>query len=230
MKPLRCLAVDDESHAIELLQLYAQKCDMVDMVAATSDPWEARRILEGGEIDLVFLDIQMPELTGLQLLDLAEGQFKVIITSAYTEYAIEGYRYAVSDYLLKPFSYDRFEEAVRRVASAESLTPSKEAPQHLLVKGDSKNSYEKVVFEELLYVEALKNYLRFYTADQKVMTLMTMSELETKLPSNFIRVHRSYIVNLDKVDKIEGNSLTLAGKNFPIGKTHREEVFRRLGL
>lgn len=232
---LRCIAIDDEKHALELLQLYCDKNDRIDLIAATTDPWEAKKLIEGEKPDLLLLDIQMPELTGLQLLDIVDHKFDVIITSAYPNYAIDGYRYEVGDYLLKPFSYDRFAEAVERIQTrragqkTESEQPKESSGDFLMVKGD-RNAFHKVKLAEILFIEGLKNYVRYHTPTDKIITLTTMTEAETQLPSAFQRIHRSYIVNMDRVDGLEGNQVRIGEKLLPIGGTYKSEVLRRLGL
>lgn len=240
--PLRCVALDDEAHALDLLALYCARTEGLELVDRLQDPVAARERLEAGGFDLLFLDIQMPALTGLQLLDLVERPFRIIITSAYPEYALEGYRYRVADYLLKPFSYDRF---LRAVALAREPEPgvaaeparSREAPpSHLLLKGDGKHHYHRLDLADLRGVEGLRNYVAFHTAPgvapgNRIVTLMTMAEAERQLAgTRFLRVHRSWIVDLDRVERVEGHTLVVDGQRLPVGKTYRRAVYAALGL
>lgn len=231
MKPLKALAIDDETHALELIGLYAEKSNLIDLVATKNDPHEARKVLSEESFDIVFLDIQMPELTGLQLLDLSSEPLNVVITSAYPQYALEGYRYNVCDYLLKPYSFERFEEALKRVAAklGENLN-SPSIDKLITLKGDGKGSYRRVDPSAILFIEGMRNYASFQLDDERIVSLLTLTEAESLLPSAFSRVHRSFIVNLKKVDRLEGNSLYIGDKLIPIGKTYREEVLRRLGV
>ncbi len=227
---IRAIAIDDEPHALDLIRLYAEKIDGLDLVLTTSDPWEAKKVLDSESFDLVFLDIQMPELSGLQLLDLTDQKVNVIITSAYSEYAIEGYRYAVADYLLKPFSFERFHEAVKRALMASEIRNGEAKGHYLMLKGDAKGSFRKIDVAELKFVEAMRNYAAFHLDSERILALMTLSEIEGKLPNRFQRIHRSFIVDLDKVERIEGNTLYIGDKDLPVGKTYRNDVFKSLGL
>jgi len=242
MEKLKCLAVDDEPHAIELLENYVAKVPFLEMVATTTSPWEAITILQQGEVDLLFLDIQMNELTGLQLLETGTYNCAVIITSAYMEYAIDGFNHQVTDYLLKPFALDRFLKAVTKVKSmvVDSAQPVKQEQKqasdntYIYLKGDSKNKYHRVEFKDVFYIEGLKNYVRFMCDNDNIITLQNMKDLSQVLPENqFMRVHRSYIVNLDKIQKIDGHTIYMKGKCIPIGQNYQDDfyaVIKNVGL
>jgi DNA-binding LytR/AlgR family response regulator len=235
MNKLRCLAVDDESHALKILQLYIEKTPFLELTVATTSPWEALEIIRQGEIDLIFLDIQMEELTGMQLLDVVQTSCPVIITTAYTDYAVEGYEYDVTDYLLKPYSFERFLKAVRKVQESEAkkginLTNTEKQPQDIFVKGDSKNSFHRIRLSDICYIEGLKNYVRFIVASPKglksIITLQNLKDLENQLPAGlFMRIHRSYIVNLAHIERVEGNSVAVLDKLLPLGQSYRQVFF-----
>jgi len=246
MRKLRCIALDDEPHALELVSNYANRLPFLEMYKTTSSPWEAIEILQSEKIDLLFLDIQMNELTGLQLLETGNYDCSVIITSAYTEYAIDGFNYQVSDYLLKPYSFDRFLKAVNRVASQEkpvgvqeksmdephkkpNTKGSSSGSDHIYVKGDSKNKFHRLRLSDVFYIEGLKNYVRFFCEKENIITLQNLKDLEQSMPAKqFMRVHRSYIVNLDKIEKIEGHSLSINGKLIPVGKNYQDEFYSHI--
>lgn len=231
MKTLKAIAIDDEAHALDLISLYAEKSALVSLSAKADNPHDARKLLESESYDIVFLDIQMPELTGLQLLDLASKPLDVVITSAYPKYALDGYKYNVCDYLLKPFSFERFEEAVKRVASKKGKpSQSTEEASFITLKGDGKGSFHRIDPTEILFVEGMRNYASFHFQSDRIVSLLTLTEAEAVLPSNFLRIHRSFIVNLNKVERLEGHSVFIGEKLIPIGKTYREEVLRRLGV
>lgn len=231
MKPLKAIAIDDEAHALDLISLYAEKSELLDLSAKADNPHEARKLLESESFDIVFLDIQMPELTGLQLLDLVSKPLEVVITSAYPKYALDGYKYNVCDYLLKPFSFERFEEAVRRVAAKKGEARSSTAEDSFItLKGDGKGSFHRIDPDGILYVEGMRNYASFHLQSDRTVSLLTLTEAEAILPSNFLRIHRSFIVNLNKVERLEGHSVFIAEKLIPIGKTYREKVLGRLGV
>ena len=232
--PLRCLTVDDEPHALKILGLYIEKTPFLELSDATQSPWEALEILQKGEVDLLFLDIQMEGLTGLQLLDVAGKTCPVILTTAYTEYALEGYEYQVSDYLLKPFSYDRFLKAVTPIfqESKESEPPASvpapsAAPDFLFVKGDAKNKYHKLALRDIQYIEGLRNYVQFICTEQKVVTLQNLKSLIEELPGGkFLRIHKSYIINLDHLNEVNGNSVRIGENVLPVGESYRQEFFK----
>jgi DNA-binding LytR/AlgR family response regulator len=231
MKPLKAIAIDDEVHALDLISLYAEKSELVSLSAKADNPHEARKLLESEPFDIVFLDIQMPELTGLQLLDLSSQPLNVVITSAYPKYALDGYKYNVCDYLLKPFSFERFEEAVKRVASKNGeIGKTAEESSFITLKGDGKGSFHRVDPSGVLFIEGMRNYASFYLESDRIVSLLTLTEAEAILPSNFLRIHRSFIVNLNKIERLEGHSVYIGEKLIPIGKTYRDEVMKRLGV
>lgn len=238
MEPLKCLAVDDEPHALELLEAYVARVPFLVMHKTTTSPWDAINTLQEDSIDLMFLDIQMDELTGLQLLDVAKVSCPVIITSAYSEYAMDGFDYQVSDYLLKPFSFDRFLKAVTKVKNNQRTTfkelPSSitapKSPDSIFIKGDSKNKFHQVKFQDILYIEGLNNYVQFHcisremsNKNERIITLQNMKDLETSLPKEqFMRVHRSYIISLVNIREVDGNSIYIGDKTIPIGQSYRK--------
>ena len=177
----------------------------------------------------------MEGLTGLQLLDIAGKTCPVILTTAYTEYALKSYEYQVADYLLKPYSFERFLKAVTPIAHQEpakpssgsgSTTPIVAVQDYLFIKGDAKNKYHKVVLKEICYIEGLRNYVQFFCLYDKVITLQNMKSLEEELPADrFVRIHKSYIVNIEQVKEIEGNSLVIGEQRLPIGRAYRERFF-----
>lgn len=235
MEILKCLAVDDEPHALELLEAFIQKVPFLTLHAKTTAPWDALKILKEESIDLLFLDIQMDELSGIQFLDINTSKVEVIITSAYTEYALDGYAYQVSDYLLKPYSFDRFLKAVSSVQEklTKKTTPKVEdtVPKNtnFFIKGDAKNKFHQVRLQDILYIEGLKNYVQFNCKNEKITTLQNMKTLENELPSTtFFRIHRSFIINIDHVSKIDGNVVYLKEERIPIGQSYRAEFLEMI--
>lgn len=230
---LNCLICDDEPHALELLQLYIEKTPFLQVQEAVTSPLQALEVLRRGDTDLLFLDIQMDELSGLQLLDIAAPACPVILTTAYPEYALKGYEYAVIDYLLKPFSFERFLKAAGRAQASSprdkppsSPTPAEIAPEAIFLKGDAKHKWHRVRLNEILYVEGVKNYVRFVCDGQRITSLQNLKDLEQELPAErFRRVHRSYLVNLDRISEIDGNSLRIGDALIPIGSSYRKGFF-----
>ena len=248
-KNLQCLALDDEAHALKILFAYIERIPFLDLKLATTSVWEAMDYLKSAKVDLLFLDIQMDDLTGLQLLDIVGPSCPVILTTAYSEYALKGFDYQVTDYLLKPYSFERFLRAVTRakashdknnhspvvptdVRSAESVGPPhniRGITDAIFVKGDAKHKYHQIRVDSIQYIEGLKNYVRFHCVDQKVITLQNLKDVLHDLPQDkFIRVHKSFIINLDYVQQIEGNLLHIGEQSIPIGGSYRDEFFARI--
>jgi len=230
---IRCLAVDDEVYASDIIASFIEKTPFLELIGTITNAFEALGMVQDGKVDLVFLDIQMPELTGIQFLKICGDKCKVILTTAYPEYALEGFDLDVVDYLLKPVSYERFYKAAQK-AQAIISPPKEEAsvvpsPQNdfIFIKGDTKNKFIKVNYNEILYIEGLKNYVSVYTANQRIVTYQALRELETQLPHPpFCRVHKSYIVSLEKIKMIDGNALYIGEQSIPIGDTYREGFFK----
>jgi two-component system LytT family response regulator len=235
---LRCIAVDDEAYATRLLASYIQKIPTLVLAGTTTSPLEALQWVQEGRADLVFLDIQMPELTGLQFLKICGPRCKVILTTAYPEYALDGYEHDVVDYLLKPIAFDRFLRAVQKAqallpAAAPALPPAPSVPiapasaDYLFVKGESKNKYLKLNYADILYIQGLKNYVTIHLAGQRVVTYQTLRDLEAQLPQPpFVRVHKSFIISLRHLRMVEGHSLLVGTESITVGETYREEFFK----
>jgi two-component system LytT family response regulator len=237
---LRCIAVDDEAYATRLLASYIQKIPTLVLAGTTTSPLEALQWVQEGRADLVFLDIQMPELTGLQFLKICGPRCKVILTTAYPEYALDGYEHDVVDYLLKPIAFDRFLRAVQKaqalLPTAAPALPPAPAPivpiapasaDYLFVKGESKNKYLKLNYADILYIQGLKNYVTIHLAGQRVVTYQTLRDLEAQLPQPpFVRVHKSFIISLRHLRMVEGHSLLVGTESITVGETYREEFFK----
>lgn len=229
MQNLKCLIVDDEPPAIRLLESYIDKVTFLDCVATTTNPLEALAIIDRDEVDLVFLDIQMPELTGIQISKLISGQTKIIFTTAYPQFAIESYNLNAVDYLLKPFEFERFYQAVLKVKDEEK---PKQLPQNdafIFIKTDGKNNFEKVYIKDICYIEGLKNYVAIHLIDRQIITYNTLKHIEDYLPQeNFIKIHKSYIVSLYHIDKTDSLSVYIKKECLPIGDTYKQSFFDRI--
>src|ERR1700761_6124920 len=239
---IRCLVVDDEPLALHILEDYISKVPFLELIKATTNPIEALTLVQEGNIDLVFLDVQMPELTGIQFLRIANGKTKVILTTAYSQYALEGYELDVVDYLLKPIAFDRFYKAAQKAqgilrgndqaAVAQPIVQQVVAqPQadfsndFIFVKSEYK--IQKVYLNQILYIEGLKDYISIFTESERIITLQNMKKMEDTLPENhFVRVHKSYIVALSKIDSIERSRISIGDKTIPIGDTYRDNFFK----
>lgn len=239
---IRCAIIDDEYLAREYIKEYVAKIPFLELEGDYNSPMKAMSSLQEGKIDLIFLDIQMPDISGLDFLRSLESKPYVILTTAYKEFALEGYELDVTDYLLKPFSFDRFLKAVNKVhqamqykgeASGSSSGEEEKTDfkaDYLVIRADRK--YYKINYEDLIYIEGQKAYVTFHSEDKKRITaLASLKELEEKLPAGqFIRIHRSYIVSVKKIDALEGNQLEVKGEKLPVGKNYREEVAKVFGL
>jgi DNA-binding LytR/AlgR family response regulator len=236
---IRCLIVDDEPLALQILEDYLSKIPFLQLVKATTNPIEALTLVQTGNVDLVFLDVQMPELTGIQFLRISNGKAKVILTTAYPQYALEGYELDVIDYLLKPIAFDRFFKSVQKAQAVlqpqmASVKPIQADPVHpqqdflsdfIFVKTEHK--IQKVYLNDILFIEGLKDYISIFTSAERIITLQNMKKMEDALPpKHFIRVHKSYIVSINKIDSIERSRICIRDKIIPVGDTYREEFFK----
>lgn len=227
-KTIRCLIVDDEPPAIRLLEGYIAKVFFLEKVGATTKPLEALQIIENEDIDLVFLDIQMPELSGIQLSKIIKEKVKIIFTTAYPQFALESYSLNAIDYLLKPFEFERFYEAVVKAkdqARPLETTTQTEDP-YLFIKTDGKNNFERVLLKEICYIESLKNYVAIHTPEKQIITYSTLKHIEESLQdSDFIKIHKSFIVSLQHISKTDSLSVYIKGNALPIGDTYKKEFF-----
>jgi two-component system LytT family response regulator len=226
---IRCIVVDDEHPAIRLLSGYVKKTPGLQLVLQTTHAPEALEAIKRGEADLVFLDIQMPALTGIQLMGAIKGtKTKVILTTAYAEYALEGYKHDVVDYLLKPITFKRFLLAVDKARQRMAHMAPNQCSGHLLIKTEYR--LHKADYADILYIEGLGDYLIFYTTTGKLMTLERMKNMESTLsPECFVRIHKSYIVNIGHIDYLERSKVIIAGQHLPIGDTYKDAVKLKLG-
>lgn len=230
MKTIRCAILDDEPMAVALLSKYVEKISSFELIKATTNPFEILELIAQTTIDVLFIDIQMPELTGIQMMEMLGNKTKFVITSAYSEYALKGYEHNVVDYLLKPISFDRFYKCIQKIESlaqekpaptVEIVPKSEEKPdEFLFIKTDGK--LVKINLNDLLLVEGLKDYLYLHLKNEKLIVLDTLKDFETKLPvSDFMRVHKSYIIRLDQIETIERNRVFIQKNIVPIGETYK---------
>ncbi len=231
---INAIIVDDEPLALDVLETYIERIPSLNLVKRCNNAVEAFDALNTEKVDVMFLDIQMPQLTGIDFLKTLKKPPLVIFTTAYPNYALDGYELNVTDYLLKPISFERFMTAVNKVtellqkgnnnAEAEPLEVAKD---FIFVKSDKK--LVKVKYDDIFYIEGLKDYVIIRMKDSRVITLQTMKSLEAKMPSDkFKRIHRSYIVSLDKIEAIVGNMIEINKKHLPIGKNYREELLKMI--
>lgn len=232
---IRCLVVDDEPLALDILEDYISKVPFLTLVKTTTSAIEGLSLVQNDAIDLVFLDVQMPELTGIQFLKIINGKCDVILTTAYSQYALDGYDLDVVDYLLKPIAFDRFYKAAQKVLQSSGNTNSS-APEVLSVQKNhdfifvkTEHKIQKIYLDDILYIEGLKDYISIFTRYERIITLQNMKKMEESLPSkSFIRVHKSYIIALGKIESIERSRIQIGEKIIPIGDTYREYFFKQI--
>lgn len=222
---LKCIAIDDEPLALEKLALFISRVSCLELEMTFSNAIQALDYLKQHETDLIFLDIQMEEFTGIQFLNSLKTRPYVIITSAYKEYAIDGYEFEVTDYLLKPFGFERFHLGIEKVLrQIQYQAPS---PTYIFVK--TGYSMERINLADILYIEGMDEYLQIVTPRQKLMTLQSFRQMEQSLPpENFMRVHKSFIVALGKIERIERHIIIIGSKRIPIGKSYKEAFYKKL--
>lgn len=253
MEKIRCLAVDDEPLALDILANYINKMPSLTLVKTCTEALEALSLIQQDKVDLLFLDIQMPTLTGIQFLRVMNGKCKTILTTAYSEYALEGYEYDVADYLLKPISFERFLKAVQKavgqltvgseqsaVGSSQSSTgnensetltsPTANQQQLDFIFVKTEYKIQKINLSDILYLEGLKDYVSIYTTTERILTLQTMKKMEEMLPSNrFVRVHKSYIVSLEKIETIERQRIFIGKNTIPVGDSFQKDFMKLIG-
>ncbi|MBS1530697.1 MAG: response regulator transcription factor [Bacteroidetes bacterium] len=229
---LNCVIIDDEPIARKLLQEYIEETDFLRLVGTAENPLKIAGLIQEHQADLVFLDINMPKMTGLEFLRSAKNLPMVIMTTAYGQYALEGFELDVIDYLVKPFSLERFLKACHKAHEFKLLRSRKQLPdkagdEYFFVKSNGK--IERVAFDDLIYVEALTNYVTLHTVNGKLVTYLTIKGLMESLPAGkFIQVHKSFIINTDKVKTIDGNTINLPNASITIGQSFRDEVMKRI--
>jgi two-component system, LytTR family, response regulator len=228
---IKCLVLDDEPLAANLLAQYIQQSKGIELVLKTTHEKEALKIVMEGGVDVIFLDIQMPEISGIEILKIIRSNCRVILTTAYPEYALEGFEHDVVDYLLKPITYERFCIAVAKVKD-RLLTKkenSLETPDHIFIK--SGHRICRIGLNSILYIEALRDYVAFYTTNEKILSLESLKNLEEILPSQlFIRIHKSYIINKSKIDFVEKWKVIISQQYLPVGETYRGKLIEELNL
>jgi Response regulator of the LytR/AlgR family len=224
---ISCIAVEDEPLALEKLVLFIRDTSWLELRATFASSMDAMAYFIDNEVDLMFLDIRMPAMTGLQMLDTLHRRPQVIITTAYTEYALKGYEYGIVDYLLKPYSFERFLQAVQKIRSEVPPGVSSPSNSFIFVKTDYR--IVKVDYGDILYIEGMRDYRCIVLSAGKILTSTTFSELEAILPGQmFVRIHKSYIVSLQKIKLIEHHRIYLNDKILPIGETYRQMFYQSI--
>ena len=229
---LKCIIIDDEPVARKILQEFVEEIEYLELKGVAENPLKAMPLLDNNDIDILFLDINMPKINGIDFLKSFKSGANIIITTAYPVYAVEAYGLDVLDYLVKPISFERFLKACNKAKELRELrttihTESDNQSDHFFIKCD--NQIEKVFYNELLYAEAMMNYVLLHTNSKKMMVYITMKALEEQLPSKtFIKVHKSFIVNISKIKSIEGNILNIGSEKIAVSQNLREKVMNEI--
>lgn len=234
---MNCIIVDDEPLAIEVIESYLNKVESLKSVGSFRNAIKAFEFMQTTQVDLIFLDIQMPKLTGIDFLKTIKNPPKVIFTTAYREYALEGYELEISDYLLKPISFERFMKAIAKVMSSSAEnTPHTEtvainsAEDNPFIFFKSEKKMVKVHLNDILYIESIKDYVKIKTAEKETITHQKISFMESSLsPQHFIRIHRSFIINICKIDSFSATEVEISGESIPIGRSYKNDTLSRLG-
>lgn len=228
---INCIIVDDEQHAIDILVHYVNQTPHLNLVASFTNPIEALQLLTQQKVDLVFLDIQMPELSGMDFIKAIHGRARVILTTAYSEFALEGYELDVVDYLLKPIRLPRFlaavQKAMQQVNANEASTQDQSGDDYIFVKTESKGKLLKINLADIDFIESMKNYVAIHRGGQKTLVYTSMKELEERLPrKQFLRVHKSFIIPVSRITGIEGNMVRLKNvtAEIVIGESYKTEL------
>jgi len=232
----RCIIVDDEPLAIEAIEMHIKKFESLKLIATCLDAFQAFDVINKNRIDLIFLDIQMPEITGLDFIKSLKNPPKVILTTAYRDYAVEAFNLNVVDYLLKPISFDRFMQAIHKYFDSTGndilikefkLPTSNPDKDHIYVRADKKNV--KVRFADILYIESIKDYVKIICRNRTIISKLRISEIAQKLPDDmFLRIHRSYIIFIPNIEAFSPTHIEVEGKELPIGRNYKLEVLHTL--
>lgn len=226
----KCIIVDDEPPATRILEKYVEKVSFLEKVGVFNDSMTALAFLNSTSVDVIFLDIQMPQLTGLQLSKIISKDIKVIFTTAYPDFALEGFELNAIDYLLKPIPFERFYQAVSKLnATIKTEVQNNSQPNFIFIKTDGKNKFAKVFLSDILYVESLQNYVCIHTLNEQFITHSSLKNVIESLPQNdFVQIHKSYIIALKQIESTDSFSVFINSKELPIGATFKDAFFARI--
>lgn len=225
---IRCIIVEDEPLALDRTKGYVQKLPFLTLLATFDNATDALVFLQSNQVDLIFLDINLGEVSGIRLLETSKINSQVVITTAYPDYAIKGFDLNVCDYLLKPFDFERFVQAVDKVRNNLMKTEALPDKKFIFVKTEYR--LEKIMLDEILFIEGMRDYRCIYTLTKRIMTLQTFGELELEIPSHLIcRVHKSYMVAIDKIESIEKEVIKIGEKYVPVSETYKKGFWKVIG-
>ncbi len=230
---IKCIAIDDEPLALEVIEIHCSKIPQVDLIGTFLSARDAIDFLKNEVVDIVFLDINMPEITGLEMKLLIPDHINVVFVTAFEEYALKSYELEASDYLLKPVSFERFNKAIQKCSRVKEEQSLKQSKDYLLVRGDKK--IVRILISDIRYIEGLKDYAKiYYGADDKIIIRESLRKILKRLEDHkFIRVHRSYIIPFNKITSVYGNTVKVGEQEIPLGKQQKDilvEAFRKKGI
>ncbi|MDG1803694.1 response regulator transcription factor [Flavicella sp.] len=228
MNKYSCIIIEDEPLALERTKLFVEKIPFLNLEATFDNALMGLAYLKLHKVDLLFLDINMDELTGIELLESTKLESQVIITTAYQEYALKGYELNITDYLLKPFNFERFLQAVTKaLGNIQHTIPQTVSQDYIFVK--TENRLEKIMLQDIIFIEGMRDYRRIHTTEKRIMTLQNFKELEEMIPSDLVcRVHKSYMVSLHKIDSIERSRIHIGKEIIPISDTYKTGFFNKI--
>jgi len=228
-EPLHVVIIDDEKPAVDILTRFVKKIPFLKLMLSTTDAFEGLQILNSERVDVLFVDIEMPDISGVELIKSLDNSPLIIFTTAFKEYALEGYELDVIDYLLKPIRFERFLKAVNKAHNLYNLKhqETKDLQDSILLKVEYKTI--RLKFSDIIYIEGCKDYVKVYTSERMLLTRLNLKNIQSKLPNNqFIRIHRSFIVALSKITQFQKNEIYLGEKALPIGEYYKEDVLKIL--
>ncbi len=228
---LKCLVIDDEPLAVDLVSDYVNQTDGLELAGSFTNPIEGMQALDSLKPDIIFLDVQMPEITGIQFMKIVKGKYHIIMVTAYDNYAVEGFEQDAVDYLLKPISYERFLVSIEKIKSRNAVPSNTNNPSsptaskdYIFVKSEYK--VQKINVKEIQYIQSHGDYAMIHTPDERIMTLEKLKSFESRLaPNDFVRVHKSYIVSISKINFIERNRIVINEQYIPIGSTYKDKFW-----
>jgi two-component system LytT family response regulator len=227
MNQMKCLIIDDEPLAQDVIENYLKKCPFIELVAKCENALSALEWMKKQKVDLIFLDISMPFISGIDFIKTLQNPPAIIFTTAYREYAIESYELNVLDYLLKPISFERFLKAINKLENrvSETIKPINDESDHdLFIYVKSENKNVKILLRDILFIESLKDYIKIHTQGRTIITQVQISAIEQRLPDNFLRIHRSFIVAKDKITAYTQHDLEIGNHQIPIGRSYKMVV------
>lgn len=227
---LKCVVIDDEQPSIDIMKHHINKVSELELIGTFTNPIEGIKFIRNNHTDILFLDIQMNEMTGIDVMNILDENIKIILCTAFSEYAVEGFNNNAIDYLLKPISFERFTKSIKKIISNLSKDNEYKEQDYIYIKTEQKGKFIKIYYQEIDYVEAMGNYISISKGKEKIIAYSTMRDMENILPSNlFMRIHKSYIVSMEKISMIENGFVLLrSGVKISIGTNYKNNLMQKI--